>query len=53
MPQLNPNPWLMIMIFTWLALLLILMPKTMQHKPTNDIIIHTYLQNLTPWTWPW
>nr|YP_007374564.1 ATP synthase F0 subunit 8 [Boulengerula boulengeri]ACS37005.1 ATP synthase F0 subunit 8 [Boulengerula boulengeri] len=54
MPQLNPNPWFMIMIVSWLTLLLILCPKTVKHKPMNTI--HHNINDIKhsiPWNWPW
>nr|YP_009348323.1 ATP synthase F0 subunit 8 [Otolithes ruber]APY18423.1 ATP synthase F0 subunit 8 [Otolithes ruber] len=54
MPQLNPSPWLAIMIFSWMAFLIFIPPKVMTHL---------YYDNPTPqnmddskmeiWHWPW
>nr|YP_009684261.1 ATP synthase F0 subunit 8 [Pionites leucogaster]AJG35736.1 ATP synthase F0 subunit 8 [Pionites leucogaster]QDP17074.1 ATP synthase F0 subunit 8 [Pionites leucogaster] len=54
MPQLNPNPWLFVMISTWLTFSLILQPKTLSFISTNPPInkTPTTTKNL-PWTWPW
>nr|YP_010230728.1 ATP synthase F0 subunit 8 [Cacatua alba]QSV10405.1 ATP synthase F0 subunit 8 [Cacatua alba] len=54
MPQLNPNPWLSIMIMTWLTLSLIIQPKMLPFTPTNPPTNKTTLTTKTnPWTWPW
>nr|YP_007375127.1 ATP synthase F0 subunit 8 [Boulengerula taitana]AAX58639.1 ATP synthase F0 subunit 8 [Boulengerula taitana]ACS37018.1 ATP synthase F0 subunit 8 [Boulengerula taitana] len=54
MPQLNPAPWLMIMLASWLILLTILLPKMMMHKPMNDMTINNLNKtHSSPWTWPW
>nr|YP_004465002.1 ATP synthase F0 subunit 8 [Brotogeris cyanoptera]ADK76197.1 ATP synthase F0 subunit 8 [Brotogeris cyanoptera] len=54
MPQLNPNPWLSIMLMTWLTFSLLLQPKTLSFTPTNNPINKTLttIKN-NPWTWPW
>nr|YP_010937969.1 ATP synthase F0 subunit 8 [Pegasus sinensis]WKY95824.1 ATP synthase F0 subunit 8 [Pegasus sinensis] len=36
MPQLNPSPWFLIMLFSWLVLLTLVFPKIMQHESTNE-----------------
>nr|YP_842416.1 ATP synthase F0 subunit 8 [Pandion haliaetus]ABG37776.1 ATP synthase subunit 8 [Pandion haliaetus] len=54
MPQLNPNPWLLIMLMSWMTFTLIIQPKLLQltqaNTPTNKLV----MTNTTPsWTWPW
>nr|NP_443350.1 ATP synthase F0 subunit 8 [Coelorinchus kishinouyei]BAB70161.1 ATPase subunit 8 [Coelorinchus kishinouyei] len=54
MPQLNPNPWFMIMAYTWTIFLLIVMPATLLFIIPNE----TTTQNAStpktePWAWPW
>nr|QJX58563.1 ATP synthase F0 subunit 8 [Prionodura newtoniana]QJX58564.1 ATP synthase F0 subunit 8 [Prionodura newtoniana] len=54
MPQLNPTPWLFIMLISWLTYSLIIQPKIMSfisaNPPSNKTSIVT---NTTPWDWPW
>nr|YP_009721081.1 ATP synthase F0 subunit 8 [Psittacula roseata]QGM79879.1 ATP synthase F0 subunit 8 [Psittacula roseata] len=54
MPQLNPNPWLSIMIMSWLTFSLIIQPKILAFTPTNHPAkkAPTATKN-NPWTWPW
>nr|YP_009988282.1 ATP synthase F0 subunit 8 [Diopsittaca nobilis]QNM38640.1 ATP synthase F0 subunit 8 [Diopsittaca nobilis] len=54
MPQLNPNPWLFIMITSWFMFSLIFQPKTLSFTSTNPLINKTLTttKNL-PWIWPW
>nr|QTL82871.1 ATP synthase subunit 8 [Lepidosiren paradoxa] len=53
MPQLNPNPWFMILVISWLTLLLILFPKitsfTLFSNPEQKLL---YMKTKS-WTWPW
>nr|ABS00755.1 ATPase subunit 8 [Pastor roseus] len=54
MPQLNPSPWLFIMIITWLTFSLIIQPKLLSFTSTNPP--HSKKPKTlktTPWTWPW
>nr|YP_004769564.1 ATP synthase F0 subunit 8 [Spilornis cheela]ABG21125.1 ATP synthase F0 subunit 8 [Spilornis cheela hoya]AEK79947.1 ATP synthase F0 subunit 8 [Spilornis cheela] len=54
MPQLNPAPWLPIMLTSWLILTLILQPKLLPFTPTNtpsNKPIKT--SNTSSWDWPW
>nr|YP_009519887.1 ATP synthase F0 subunit 8 [Diploderma flaviceps]ART66033.1 ATPase subunit 8 [Diploderma flaviceps] len=52
MPQLNPAPWLTVMLITWLTLLIV-MTKVLNSSP----VPHPSTQNLKitkpPLTWPW
>nr|YP_010940168.1 ATP synthase F0 subunit 8 [Chrysemys dorsalis]WLN41536.1 ATP synthase F0 subunit 8 [Chrysemys dorsalis] len=54
MPQLNTDPWFMILSSSWLMYILILQPKISSYLPTNN---PTNKNNKTmhtnPWTWPW
>nr|YP_009020913.1 ATP synthase F0 subunit 8 [Huso dauricus]YP_009179440.1 ATP synthase F0 subunit 8 [Acipenser medirostris]YP_009298510.1 ATP synthase F0 subunit 8 [Acipenser mikadoi]YP_009370165.1 ATP synthase F0 subunit 8 [Huso dauricus x Acipenser schrenckii]AHM23839.1 ATP synthase F0 subunit 8 [Huso dauricus]AJG02645.1 ATP synthase F0 subunit 8 [Acipenser medirostris]AON77847.1 ATPase subunit 8 [Acipenser mikadoi]ARO35235.1 ATP synthase F0 subunit 8 [Huso dauricus x Acipenser schrenckii]QUG09776.1 ATP len=54
MPQLNPNPWFMILIFSWLIFLIVLPPKVLGHTFTNEPT-HKNAEKIKPepWTWPW
>nr|YP_002970851.1 ATP synthase F0 subunit 8 [Basiliscus vittatus]BAH70386.1 ATPase subunit8 [Basiliscus vittatus] len=54
MPQLNPAPWFLISLMTWITLMLFL-NKTLYSKHLNQPA-QTSLENKTttpPWTWPW
>nr|AHY32380.1 ATP synthase F0 subunit 8 [Columbina cruziana] len=54
MPQLNPGPWLFIMLTTWLTFSLIIQPKLLSFTPTNPPSNKTStVTKTTPWTWPW
>nr|YP_004347643.1 ATP synthase F0 subunit 8 [Marilyna darwinii]BAK10046.1 ATPase subunit 8 [Marilyna darwinii] len=54
MPQLNPSPWFMIMLFTWSTLLIILVPKIMTHTfPNTPSSQNTQPKKAKAWTWPW
>nr|YP_010001058.1 ATP synthase F0 subunit 8 [Lepidothrix coronata]QOD96996.1 ATP synthase F0 subunit 8 [Lepidothrix coronata] len=54
MPQLNPAPWLFIMLTSWLTFSLILQPKLLLFAPTNSPSNKT-LPTTKPysWDWPW
>nr|QJX58581.1 ATP synthase F0 subunit 8 [Sericulus chrysocephalus]QJX58582.1 ATP synthase F0 subunit 8 [Sericulus chrysocephalus] len=54
MPQLNPNPWLFIMLISWMTYSLIIQPKIMSFissNPPSDKMQTT--TDTTPWDWPW
>nr|YP_010000928.1 ATP synthase F0 subunit 8 [Climacteris rufus]QOD96853.1 ATP synthase F0 subunit 8 [Climacteris rufus] len=55
MPQLNPSPWLFIMISSWLTYTLIIQPKILTfiapNPPSNKAPLT--IKSPTPWTWPW
>nr|AGG35531.1 ATPase subunit 8 [Henicorhina leucophrys]QDF45104.1 ATPase subunit 8 [Henicorhina leucophrys]QDF45106.1 ATPase subunit 8 [Henicorhina leucophrys]QDF45108.1 ATPase subunit 8 [Henicorhina leucophrys]QDF45110.1 ATPase subunit 8 [Henicorhina leucophrys] len=54
MPQLNPNPWLFIMIISWITFSLIIQPKLLAFVSMNPPSNKTpTTPNTTPWTWPW
>nr|AFM78482.1 ATPase synthase subunit 8 [Colomesus asellus] len=54
MPQLNPTPWFAIMMFSWLALLVFLLPKIMAHTfPNEPSSKNTQAPKTEPWAWPW
>nr|AIG20773.1 ATP synthase subunit 8 [Doricha eliza] len=53
MPQLNPNPWLFIMIASWLTFSLIIQPKLLSFTPTNTPSEKASTNTKTPsWSWP-
>nr|YP_010279430.1 ATP synthase F0 subunit 8 [Narke japonica]UKG21295.1 ATP synthase F0 subunit 8 [Narke japonica] len=54
MPQLNPNPWFLIFIFSWLFFLVIMTQKVMSHLPTKqNLFKKTQKPKPKPWNWPW
>nr|ABQ65547.1 ATP synthase F0 subunit 8 [Ocyphaps lophotes] len=54
MPQLNPNPWFLIMLLSWLTFSLIIQPKLLSLTTTNPTSNKApMLTKTTPWSWPW
>nr|WGS98777.1 ATP synthase subunit 8 [Amazilia rutila] len=54
MPQLNPNPWLLIMIMSWLTFSLIIQPKLLSFTPANTPSEKLQTSTETSsWPWPW
>nr|WNH22717.1 ATP synthase F0 subunit 8 [Equetus punctatus] len=54
MPQLNPSPWLAVMVFSWLTFLIIIPPKIMAHIfPSEPALQSAEKSNTTAWNWPW
>nr|AQZ24947.1 ATP synthase F0 subunit 8 [Gyps himalayensis] len=53
MPQLNPAPWLYIMLASWLTLALVIQPKLLPFTPTNSPFNKTTTANTPSWNWPW
>nr|ATL16188.1 ATP synthase F0 subunit 8 [Neoceratodus forsteri] len=54
MPQLNPNPWFMILLLSWIVFLLILPSKIIAHTYLNEPTTqNTEKLTAQPWTWPW
>nr|YP_004564223.1 ATP synthase F0 subunit 8 [Hymenochirus boettgeri]ADM35674.1 ATP synthase F0 subunit 8 [Hymenochirus boettgeri] len=54
MPQLNPNPWFMILIMSWLILLTIIPQKVISHQTFNEPMSqNTEKPKPKPWNWPW
>nr|YP_009720886.1 ATP synthase F0 subunit 8 [Accipiter trivirgatus]QGM79645.1 ATP synthase F0 subunit 8 [Accipiter trivirgatus] len=54
MPQLNPTPWLPIMLMSWLTFTLIIQPKLLPFIPTNTPSNKsTTTANTSSWNWPW
>nr|BAD02183.1 ATPase subunits 8 [Saccopharynx lavenbergi] len=54
MPQLNPDPWFMILIVAWVAFLVIIPVKILTHVINNEIAQQTTDKLKTnPWGWPW
>nr|AKO90242.1 ATP synthase F0 subunit 8 [Scuticaria tigrina] len=54
MPQLNPSPWFMILVFSWMVFLLIAPTKVMAHTFANEPTqLPTKSIKTSPWNWPW
>nr|NP_443389.1 ATP synthase F0 subunit 8 [Poromitra oscitans]BAB70239.1 ATPase subunit 8 [Poromitra oscitans] len=54
MPQLNPSPWLAILIFSWLIFLVFLPPKVLAHTFPNEPSAQSAESTRTQsWNWPW
>nr|WNH23055.1 ATP synthase F0 subunit 8 [Bothus maculiferus] len=54
MPQLNPAPWLLVLLFSWLIFLTIIPYKVLDHTTPNEPAARgTQLLHKTTWTWPW
>nr|WNH22236.1 ATP synthase F0 subunit 8 [Pronotogrammus martinicensis] len=54
MPQLNPNPWLTILVFSWLIFLTLLPQKITAHTYPNELSRQPRQAYKTQsWTWPW
>nr|YP_009311051.1 ATP synthase F0 subunit 8 [Enteromius hulstaerti]BAV69655.1 ATPase subunit 8 [Enteromius hulstaerti] len=54
MPQLNPGPWFMILIFSWLVFLVIIPTKILNHIfPNEPILMNSKKHKTESWNWPW
>nr|YP_913566.1 ATP synthase F0 subunit 8 [Enteromius trimaculatus]BAF41627.1 ATPase subunit 8 [Enteromius trimaculatus] len=54
MPQLNPNPWFMILMYSWLVLLVVVSTKVSNITSPNELIlISTEKHKTESWNWPW
>nr|QJX58553.1 ATP synthase F0 subunit 8 [Ailuroedus maculosus] len=54
MPQLNPGPWLFIMLTSWVAYALMIQPKILSFVSANPPSNKTpTIKSATPWDWPW
>nr|NP_443233.1 ATP synthase F0 subunit 8 [Chlorophthalmus agassizi]WMN14047.1 ATP synthase F0 subunit 8 [Chlorophthalmus sp. AC-2023]BAB70018.1 ATPase subunit 8 [Chlorophthalmus agassizi] len=54
MPQLNPNPWFAILVFSWLVFLIVIPPKIVNHTfPYDPTATSVEKPAHTPWHWPW
>nr|YP_007316809.1 ATP synthase F0 subunit 8 [Pelodytes cf. punctatus II-2011]AEC33166.1 ATP synthase F0 subunit 8 [Pelodytes cf. punctatus II-2011]AGN71397.1 ATP synthase F0 subunit 8 [Pelodytes ibericus] len=54
MPQLNPAPWFVILLFSWMVFLIIMAPKIYNHKFPNEPSLTTSKKPETShWIWPW
>nr|ABV68592.1 ATP synthase 8 [Cobitis sp. MP-2007b] len=54
MPQLNPAPWFMILLFSWLVFLIIIPTKVLNHVfPNEPTPLSMEERKAQPWDWPW
>nr|ABY47930.1 ATPase 8 [Henicorhynchus lobatus]ABY47932.1 ATPase 8 [Henicorhynchus lobatus]ABY47934.1 ATPase 8 [Henicorhynchus lobatus]ABY47936.1 ATPase 8 [Henicorhynchus lobatus]ABY47938.1 ATPase 8 [Henicorhynchus lobatus] len=54
MPQLNPNPWFLILVFSWLTFLTIIPTKVLSHITPNEPAPMNIEEHKTDsWNWPW
>nr|YP_006666373.1 ATP synthase F0 subunit 8 [Repomucenus curvicornis]BAM36926.1 ATPase subunit 8 [Repomucenus curvicornis] len=54
MPQLNPSPWFLILVFSWLMFLTFLPSKIMSYTFPNKLVPEAKETiTKTPWNWPW
>nr|QUJ18492.1 ATP synthase protein 8 [Pomacentrus milleri] len=54
MPQLNPEPWFAILVFSWLIFLTVIPPKVLAYTSPNDPTHQSAGKpEADPWTWPW
>nr|BAU46408.1 ATPase subunit 8 [Acheilognathus cf. macropterus CBM-ZF-12465] len=54
MPQLNPNPWFAILVFSWIIFLTIIPTKILNHVTPNELMLVNEEEHKTePWDWPW
>nr|YP_009311961.1 ATP synthase F0 subunit 8 [Yasuhikotakia morleti]BAV71215.1 ATPase subunit 8 [Yasuhikotakia morleti] len=54
MPQLNPDPWFAILVFSWSVFLLIIPAKISNHITPNEPTPKSAKKHKTkPWDWPW
>ncbi|NP_795759.1 ATP synthase F0 subunit 8 (mitochondrion) [Esox lucius] len=54
MPQLNPAPWLSILVFSWFVFLFVIPPKVLNHSFMNEPAPQSAEKpKFNPWNWPW
>nr|YP_008993055.1 ATP synthase F0 subunit 8 [Cynoglossus quadrilineatus]AFB71238.1 ATP synthase subunit 8 [Cynoglossus quadrilineatus] len=53
MPQLNPGPWLLIWLSSWLIFLLTIPPLVLKFKTNNPLNTNQTTNPVNPWNWPW
>nr|AAQ03418.1 ATPase synthase subunit 8 [Brycon meeki]AAQ03420.1 ATPase synthase subunit 8 [Brycon meeki] len=53
MPQLNPTPWLSILVLSWLIFLTVIPPKILKHTFNKEPKFNTQNSNNSSWAWPW
>nr|BAK23151.1 ATPase subunit 8 [Danionella mirifica] len=53
MPQLNPSPWFVISLWSWLVLLTVLPMKILKLTKTHTILPHVFKQENDNLIWVW
>nr|YP_009739235.1 ATP synthase F0 subunit 8 [Ailia coila]QIC20054.1 ATP synthase F0 subunit 8 [Ailia coila] len=54
MPQLDPNPWFLILVFSWLIFLVVIPQKILSHTFTNETTAPSAEKlKSNVWNWPW
>nr|YP_007475488.1 ATP synthase F0 subunit 8 [Phoxinus phoxinus]BAM78593.1 ATPase subunit-8 [Phoxinus phoxinus] len=54
MPQLNPNPWFMILALSWVVFLIVVPAKVWNHlTPNEPAPMNEEKHKTEPWDWPW
>nr|YP_009387960.1 ATP synthase F0 subunit 8 [Dussumieria elopsoides]BAX73586.1 ATPase subunit 8 [Dussumieria elopsoides] len=54
MPQLNPAPWFLILVFSWIVFLTVLPPKVMAHEFNNEpTTMGAQKSKPNLWNWSW
>nr|YP_009573137.1 ATP synthase F0 subunit 8 [Pseudis tocantins]QBF44120.1 ATP synthase F0 subunit 8 [Pseudis tocantins] len=53
MPQLDPSPWFLILIVSWLTLVIFMPIKTAKYQQLNDPTPKLHKGLAKSWHWPW
>nr|ARU09772.1 ATP synthase subunit 8 [Eleutheronema tetradactylum]QVT11302.1 ATP synthase F0 subunit 8 [Eleutheronema rhadinum]ARU09774.1 ATP synthase subunit 8 [Eleutheronema tetradactylum]ARU09776.1 ATP synthase subunit 8 [Eleutheronema tetradactylum]ARU09778.1 ATP synthase subunit 8 [Eleutheronema tetradactylum] len=54
MPQLNPAPWLYILVTSWIILLIVVLPKILDFIIPNELTLQSANKvKQDSWLWPW
>nr|YP_010242270.1 ATP synthase F0 subunit 8 [Torpedo marmorata]QTJ25403.1 ATP synthase F0 subunit 8 [Torpedo marmorata] len=54
MPQLNPNPWFLIFIFSWFFFLFVMTQKVLSYLFNKEPMLkNAEKPKPEPWNWPW
>nr|AAQ03404.1 ATPase synthase subunit 8 [Brycon argenteus]AAQ03406.1 ATPase synthase subunit 8 [Brycon argenteus] len=53
MPQLNPTPWLPILMFSWIVFLTMIPPKILKYTFNKEPKFNTQNSSSGSWAWPW
>nr|QPP19883.1 ATP synthase subunit 8 [Cynoglossus monopus] len=53
MPQLDPGPWMLIWLSSWLIFIFTMPTLMMMFKPSNLPTKNQNLNSTDPWNWPW
>nr|BBC54733.1 ATPase subunit-8 [Candidia barbata] len=54
MPQLNPDPWFAVLVFSWVIFLTVIPTKILSHiTPNEPTPMNGKKHKAEPWDWPW